>query len=130
MSGEYELEYLINTRRIGNNWKVNKFRDMAALATNTSPYYMSTNTNIIGGVNTGTITSSSTNSMFTVVGMNEPINNLYLNLLPISNQNHKRWFERKKFMDKWAGIRLICDNNQNNLLNLYSTSIGVRKIYR
>ena len=62
--------------------------------------------------------------------MNENINNTYLNLLPTTNQNHKRWFERKKFMDKWAGIRLICDNNQNNLLNLYSTNVGARKFYR
>ena len=130
LSGEEDLEYLINIRRVGNNWKVNRFRDMAAIATDTSAYYTSTNTNIIGGVNTGTITSSSINNMFSVTGMDEPINNSYLNLLPTTNQNHKRWFERKKFMDKWAGIRLICDNNQNNLLNLYSASIGVRKIYR
>ena len=133
LSGEETLEYLVNTRRVGNNWKINSFRDMAAIAINTNTYYMTgtlANPNIIGGANTGTITSSSTINMFTVLGMNEDINNNYLNLLPITNQNHKRWFERKKFMDKWAGIRLICDNNQNNLLNLYSTSIGVRKIYR
>lgn len=133
LSGEENLEYLVNTRRVGNNWKINNFRDMAAIAVNTNSYYMAgtlANPNIIGGANTGTITSSSTINMFTVLGMNENINNTYLNLLPITNQNHKRWFERKKFMDKWAGIRLICDNNQNNLLNLYSTSIGVRQIYR
>lgn len=133
LSGEEDLEYLVNIRRVGNNWKVNNFRDMAAIAVDTSNYYMAgtlANPNVIGGANVGTVTSSSTNNMFTVVGMNENINNTYLNLLPTTNQNHKRWFERKKFMDKWAGIRLICDNNQNNLLNLYSASIGVRKIYR
>lgn len=48
ISGERVLEYLVNVRRIGNNWKINKFRDMAALAVNTNDYYMSTNTNIIG----------------------------------------------------------------------------------
>ena len=39
ISGETELEYLVNTRRIGNSWSINKFRDMAALSTNTDTYY-------------------------------------------------------------------------------------------
>tara|TARA_R100001594_G_scaffold102334_1_gene137051 strand:+ start:6330 stop:11804 length:5475 start_codon:yes stop_codon:yes gene_type:complete len=126
ISGESNLEYLVNIRRVGNNWKVNKFRDLATLAENTGGYYMAgtlANPNIIGGVNTGTITTSSTQNMFTVDGMSEIINTNYIN-------NTKEWQNRRKFMDKWIGIRLICDNSRNNLLNLYSTSVGVRKIYR
>jgi len=117
------LEYLINTRRVGNNWKINNFRDMAILADNTNPYYMSTNTNIIGGINTGTITSSDTESMFNIDGMIERINADYILL-------NKEWHQRRKFMDKWVGIRLIYDNISNNLLNLYSTDVVARKIYR
>ena len=30
---------------------------------------------------------------------------------------NKTWDKQKKFTDKWVGIRLICDNKQNNLLN-------------
>ena len=118
-----DLEYLINTRRVGNNWKVNSFRDMAGIALNTNPYYMSTNANIIGGLNTGTITTSSTQSMFIVSGMNKSLNLGYLDL-------NKAWDQRTKFIDKWVGIRLIYNNISNNLLNLYSTNVAVRKMHR
>ena len=69
---------------------------MAAIAENTSNYYMLgtvTNPNIIGGVNTGTITTSSIESMFTVNGTSEIINTNYIN-------TNKEWQERKKFIDK------------------------------
>tara|TARA_R100000951_G_scaffold12825_3_gene10256 strand:- start:2525 stop:8788 length:6264 start_codon:yes stop_codon:yes gene_type:complete len=118
-----DLEYLVNIRRVGNNWKVNSFRDMASTAINSNSYYTSSNTNIIGGINTGTITTSSTNSMFNIEGMSETINPSYIDF-------NKDWTEQKKFMDKWVGIRLIYDNISNNLLNLYSTDVVTRKTYR
>ena len=117
------LEYLVNTRRIGNNWKINNFRDMASAATNTDSYYMSTNTNVIGGTNTGTITTSSTDNMFIYNGMHKTVNATYLDL-------SKNWNLQRKFIDKWVGIRLIYDNITNNFLNLYSTDVAVRKSHR
>ena len=117
------LEYLVNIRRVGNNWKIHRFRDMALDAVNTNPYYMSINTNIIGGTNIGTQTSSDTSSMFLKSGMSELVNAGYLNLA-------KANLQRRKFIDKWIGIRLIYDNITNNLLNLYSTSVEARKLYR
>ena len=118
-----KIEYLINTRRVGNNWKVNNFRDMAALAVDTSPYYIASGNNLIGTGNVGTITTSSTNNMFIVEGMNEIVNAAYIDLA-------KNWDKKKKFMDKWVGIRLIYDNITNNLLNLYSTEVDTRQIHR
>ena len=123
MSGIEDLEYLINTRRIGNSWKINKFRDMSAEITNVSPYYMSTGTNVIGGINTGTITTNPNQNMFIYDGMSKTVNNLYLNLA-------KSWDLQKKFIDKWVGIRLIYDNISNNSLNLYATDVVVRKMHR
>lgn len=123
ISGIEDLEYLINTRRIGNSWKINKFRDMSAEITNVSPYYMSTGTNVIGGTNTGTITTSPNQNMFIYDGMSKTINNLYLNL-------GKTWDLQKKFIDKWVGIRLIYNNISNNSLNLYATDVVVRKMHR
>ena len=123
ISGIEDLEYLINTRRIGNSWKINKFRDMAAEITNVSPYYMSTGTNVIGGTNTGTITTNPNQNMFIYDGMSKTINNLYLNL-------GKTWDLQKKFIDKWVGIRLIYNNISNNSLNLYATDVVVRKMHR
>ena len=84
---------------------------------------MSTNQNIIGQINTGTITNSSTNRMWTVSGAEEIVNAAYLDL-------GKNWNLQKKFIDKWVGIRLIYNNITNNLLNLYSTKVGVRKTSR
>tara|TARA_R110002012_G_scaffold80848_5_gene204845 strand:+ start:1891 stop:7332 length:5442 start_codon:yes stop_codon:yes gene_type:complete len=120
------LEYLVNIRRVGNNWKINKFRDMAAIALDTNTYYMAgtlANPNIIGGANTGTITTSSTANMFIIDGMSEIINPNYINIT-------KEWQNRKKFTDKWTGIRLICNNINNNLLNLYAAQAVVRKTYK
>ena len=134
-SGESILEYLINTRYIGNSWKINNFRDMAAAVDqtgdtttglnipNTSSYYTSTNPNVIGGLNIGTLTTSTINNMFIYDGMFKTINPLYLDL-------NKSWDQKRKFMDKWVGIRLIYDNITNNLLNLYSTSTSTRKAFR
>ena len=117
------LEYLVNIRKIGNEWKVNKFRDMAAIAVSTNPYYMSTLPNVTGQLNTGTVTNVPGNNMFTVSGMDEVVNNAFIDL-------SKNWTLQKKFIDKWVGIRLIYDNVSNNLLNLYSTNVAVRKMHR
>ena len=120
------IEYLVNTRRVGNNWKINKFRDLAAIALETGNYYMAgtlANPNVIGGANTGTITTSSTVPMFDVAGMIETPNPNYIDF-------NKNWNVQKKFIDKWLGIRLIYDNRRNNLLNLYSTNVNARPFYR
>ena len=53
----------------------------------------------------------------------EEINTGYLDL-------NKPWMNQRKFVDKWIGIRLIYNNIENNLLNLYSTEVGSRKYYR
>ena len=55
--------------------------------------------------------------------MREIINGSYIDL-------SKSWNQKRKFIDKWVGIRLIYDNISNNLLNLYSTNVGIRKTYR
>ena len=99
---------------------------MAAIALDTNTYYMAgtlANPNIIGGANTGTITTSSTANMFIIDGMSEIINPNYINIT-------KEWQNRKKFTDKWTGIRLICNNINNNLLNLYAAQAVVRKTYK
>ena len=124
-----DLEYLVHIRRVGNEWKINKFRDLAALAVQNTAggYYMSTNTNVIGGINTGTLTTLHGEKMFTINNLDpyysETINNSYIDTA-------KLWNERRKFTDKWIGIRLIYNNIENNLLNLYSTEVGARKYKR
>ena len=48
---------MVNTRKIGNEWKVNKFRDQANITNNVSDYYTPAETNILGGVSQGTTTN-------------------------------------------------------------------------
>ena len=120
------LEYLINIRRIGNKWNINKFRDLATLAIAVTPYYTPDAINVVGETNNGTLTSSNTIPMFTVLGMVEAPTDAYITLPPAV----KPYFQQKKFMDKWFGIRLIYDNISNNLINLHSTSVGAKKLYR
>ena len=122
-----DLQYMVNTRKIGNEWKVNKFRDMADISNNVDAYYTPGVTNIIGGISTGTTTTSHLQKMFTIDNTAnyyaEIVNNNYINA-------GKAWNLQKKFVDKWIGIRLICSNSDNKLLNLYATNVASRKFYR
>ncbi len=127
------LFYFINTRRVGNEWKINQFRDMAATSVNVDPYYTNAAPNIIGGVNTGTLTTLHDQKMFIPQYLpatlfeshyTESLNTIgYMNFA-------KPWNERRKFVDKWLGIRLSCSNSDNKLLNLYATNVASRKFYR
>ena len=133
-SGEANLEYMMNIRRVGNEWKVNKFRDLAVLIDNTNAYYTGgagghagSNYDIVGTNVAGTVTQQvvthSTEKMFTVDGMSETINTSFID-------TNKSPFNQRKFIDKFIGIRLIYNNISNNLVNLYSTRVGARKFYR
>ena len=137
LSGEHPLEYLINTRRIGTDWKVNQFRDMSKEITDTSNYYTGITTpftgtnyitqgqNLFGGSNAGTITAI-TDRMFsasTTEAYNEPMNINYID-------PNKEWYKQSKFIDKYMGIRLSCNNEANNLVNLYTVLADFRTYKR
>ena len=61
--------------------------------------------------------------MFNVSGMNETINDSFIDV-------NKSWNTQRKFSDKWVGIRLICSNSDKNLINLYATDVAAKKFYR
>ena len=42
----------------------------------------------------------------------------------------KSWEKRRKFVDKWAGIRLIYSNSTKNLIYLYATDVAAKQFYR
>jgi hypothetical protein len=130
-SGEIPLEYLINIRRTGETWKFTNFRDMANETTDTSAYYTGPFTgtnfgvlgaNIAGAINDGVQTPGDVD-MFTINGMSEVLNVAYLDLT-------KPWHEQGKFIDRYIAFRLICDNSDNNSVNLYSTESMFRKYNR
>ena len=131
LSGENPLEYLINTRRIGNEWKVNKFRDIATLIDNTDASYVGPHTgsnygvpgaNVAGTV-TNSVVTTQVDDMFTIDGMSETINADFIN-------TDKPWFRQRKFTDKWLGIRLIYSNSTKNLIYLYATDVAAKQFYR
>ena len=133
MSGETDIEYMMNTRKVDKEWKLNRFRDMSSItsqtkAVNVGPF---TSSNYgVGGLNVaGTITTSveltdyTGSTMFNYQGMHKNINNTFIDIA-------KPWHLQRRFSDKFLGIRLICSNNQNNLVNLYSVSSAAREYQR
>jgi len=127
-SGEIPLEYMINTRKTGGSWKVNQFRDMSQEVSDTSIYYTGSpftggNYGITGVTVAGTVTTSVTTaaplSMFIVDGMNETFNTDYIDPA-------KLWNNQGKFIDRFLAMRLICNNLDNNLINLYNTESPFR----
>ncbi|NBP00427.1 MAG: hypothetical protein EBU90_09950 [Proteobacteria bacterium] len=51
------------------------------------------------------------------------INSSYIN-------SNKNWYEKRKFVDKWIGIRLILDNSPSNLVYLYNVVFNSRPSFR
>ena len=137
ISDEQPIEYMINTRQVGNEWKINKFRDVAKLATSNASIYTGAFTgsnfgvpgaNVAGTITTGVEVTDgqvtgATGAMFNIDGMNETINNNFIDA-------GKSWHKQRKFRDKWVGIRLIYDNVTKKLINLYSTDVAAKKFYR
>jgi hypothetical protein len=126
-SGEVDLEYMINTRKTGGTWKVNQFRDMSLEVTDSAIYYTGpftgsnygiVNTTVAGTSPAGVLTTTPL-AMFNVDGMYETFNTSYLDTA-------KPWNERGKFIDRFLAFRLICNNLDNNLINLYNTEAPFR----
>jgi len=121
-SGDSPLEYLINTRKIGGSWKINQFRDMSEEVDDASIYYTGpfagSNYGIVNTTVAGTspapVPTAVSLAMFNVEGMNEVLNTAYIDTA-------KPWNERGKFIDRFLAFRLICNNLDNNLINLYNT---------
>ena len=130
LSAENEILYLPNTRLIGNDWKINAFRDMSALrlydAANqdtTGHNYITDNLNVVGQISTGSTVPDLDAEQFYYSGMHKDLN---LDALDLD----KKWNLQKKFIDKWLGIRLICNNIHGKSVNLYSAKVEARKFHR
>lgn len=113
-SGETPFSYLSNIRKIDNTWVTNAFRDLSAISFNTN--MVQGQINVHGNLYTGTYTTSNTETMFLAEGV---INPNYLDL-------NKAWYDQRKFVDKFLGIRLISNNQAKNLINLYTAKAAYR----
>lgn len=114
ISGEVDLVYLNTIRKTDNNWSVNAFRDMSKIAYNTG--LANGQINVQGRLYSGTFAPTSTEPMFNQEGI---INPNYID-------SNKPWYEQRKFVDKFLGIRLIANNLSKNLINLYTVTASLR----
>ena len=114
ISGEVDLVYLNNIRKTDNNWNVNAFRDLSKIVSNSG--LAVGQINVQGTPYTSTFVPTSTEPMFLSEGI---INSNYID-------SNKPWYEQRKFVDKFLGIRLIANNLSKNLINLYTVTVALR----
>lgn len=114
LSDEVDLVYLSNIRKTDSTWNINAFRDLSKITNNTGL--------AVGQVNvqnvpyTSTSVPTSVEPMFLSEGI---INPNYID-------SNKPWYEQRKFVDKFLGIRLIANNLSKNLINLYTVTASMR----
>jgi len=113
-SSEVTFSYLSNIRKTDNTWVTNAFRDLSAISFNTN--MAQGQINVHGDLYNGTYTTSNTETMFVTEGV---INPNYLDF-------NKAWYDQRKFVDKFLGIRLISNNQAKNLINLYTAKAAYR----
>ena len=118
ISGVKDLVYLTNVRKVDHNWAFNDFRDLSKINFNTT--LAQNQINVTGDFYTGTYAPGGATSMFTSEGV---VNPLYLDTA-------KPWYEQRKFIDKFLGIRLISNNRAQNLINLYTAKASYRSSSR
>jgi hypothetical protein len=118
ISGETELIYLKNIRKTDNEWSFNDFRDLSNTVVSTS--LVNGQVNVQGNDYLGSTVTSEDISMFLTEGV---INPAYIN-------PNKPWYEKRKFVDKFIGVRLIANNESKTLINLYSASVAYRQSFR
>lgn len=109
ISGLVNINYLENLRRVDGSWVINEFRDVAK--------YGSTPDSL------ATFSPGQGEQMFTSEGV---INVNYID-------NNKDWYNKRKFVDKWIGLRLIYNSSVNtstNLVYLYNVVFNSRPSFR
>jgi hypothetical protein len=113
-----EILYLSNARLVDKFWYINDFRDMSL---NLSLDYLNqSQIDVQGNVITTPVGPSFAHKMFTSEGV---VNPAYINI-------NKSWFEQKRFVDQYLGIRLISNNNDQNLISLYAAGTKNRQSHR
>jgi len=121
ISGEYtDIVYLNNCRLVDKIWYINSFRDMAAIVANTNDYINTGQPNVAGSFNDSLESPKEDTTMFTDEGVP---NREYIDTT-------KQWFEQKKFAGHYLGVRLISNNQSENLIHLYAAGTKYRRSYR
>ena len=110
ISGLVDMNYLSNVRRVDGSWVINEFRDLSRY----------------GSVSDGlaTLSPGVGEQMFLEEG---EINFNYIS-------STKEWYDKRKFVDKWVGLRLIYNpsitNSNVDLVYLYNVVFNSRQSFR
>jgi len=121
VSGELTpIDYLSNVRRADKLWHINDFRDMADMEVITTAELVTGVSTIAGTFTEGVTSNQDGVTMFTSEGT---VNPTYINTT-------KSWYEQKRFIDHYLGIRLINNNSTANLVYLYAAGTKHRKSSR
>ena len=115
-----------NSRKADRMWFFNDFRDFADTSTGNLPSLTNPMTHLNGNYEVSTIGTMSVPGTQTIKYM-PSINSAFLNLA-------KPWNERRRFVDKWMGVRLIrahpASSDQNILVSLYTVNAHKKINYR
>jgi len=113
-SGYRDIDYLSNIRKVDNSWFTNDFRDLSATIFNQS--MQEGQVDVQDNIYTGTTVPATDRSMFLSEGV---VNPYYIS-------PNKPWYEQRKFVDKFLAVRLISNNQAQNLINLYTAKATYR----
>lgn len=113
-SGNKKIQYLSNIRKVDNSWYTNDFRDLSATSFDQSMAQFQVD--VQDNIYTGTTVPATDRSMFLSEGV---VNPYYIS-------PSKPWFEQRKFVDKFLAVRLISNNQAQNLINLYTAKATYR----
>jgi hypothetical protein len=120
ISLQTNINYLSNSRLVDKFWYVNDFRDMSKMLNNTSSDLITELPNVQNEFMTYVSTPSNVESMFVEEGIP---NDNYIDL-------NKHWFNQKRFVDHYLGVRLVNDNSNKNLVYLYAAGTKYRQSFR
>ena len=114
------INYLSNIRRADRTWHVNDFRDMSLQEVSTDANLVTGVANVQEDFTAEVTVPSETQKMFTEEGV---VNPNYIDA-------DKQWYDQKRFVDTFMGVRLIASNTNKKLINLYSAGTTYRKSFR
>ena len=115
-----DINYLSNTRLVDKFWYLNDFRDKSVITTLTNNDLVTGVVNVQDNFTTGVQAATQTVTMFTEEGV---VNPTYID-------DNKQWYDQRRFVDHYLGVRLICNNSSRNLVHLFAAGTKHRKSYR
>lgn len=101
-------------------WYINDIRDLSVQQQLNDGELITGTENVAGNITTSVTVHPQATTMFTEEGI---VNNNYVN-------ENKEWYNRRKMIDHYMGVRLIKDNTNRNLVHLYAAGTKFRKSFR